>query len=50
MTGKKPVMYVSEDAHYSNRRLANLQNLELVIVPADEHGRMIPEELGKSIG
>lgn len=48
-TGKKPVVYVSEDAHYSNRRLANLQNLDLVIVPADEHGKMIPEELEKSL-
>ena len=48
-TGKKPVVYVSEDAHYSNRRLVNLQNLELVIVPTDEHGRMIPEELEKTL-
>ena len=48
-TGKKPVIYVSEDAHYSNRRLADLQNLELVIIPADEHGSMIPEELEKAL-
>lgn len=48
-TGKKPVVYVSEDAHYSNRRLANLQNLDLVIVPADEHGRMIPKEFEKAL-
>lgn len=46
-TGQKPVVYVSEEAHYSNRRLANLQNLELIIVPADEHGRIIPEEFEK---
>ncbi len=48
-THKKPVMYVSEDAHYSNMRLADLQNLDMVVVPADEHGRMIPEELEKSL-
>lgn len=49
ITGQKPVVYVSEDAHYSNRRLANLQNLELIIIPADEHGRMIPEKFEKAL-
>ena len=41
-TQKKPVVYVSDAAHYSNMRLADLQNLDLVLVPADEHGCMIP--------
>lgn len=49
ITQKKPVVYVSDAAHYSNMRLADLQNLELVLVPADEHGRMIPEEFEKSL-
>ena len=31
-TGQAPVVYVSEDAHYSSRRLADLQNLELRII------------------
>ena len=44
-TQKKPVMYVSDAAHYSNMRLADVQNIDLVLVPSDEHGRMIPEEL-----
>lgn len=44
-TGQKPVVYVSDAAHYSSKRLADLQNLELVIVPSDVHGCMIPEEL-----
>ena len=48
-TGKKPVIYVSEDAHYSNMRLADLQNLDIVIVPTDEHGKMIPAELEKAL-
>ena len=48
-TGKKPVMYVSDAAHYSNMRLADLQNLDLVLVPSDVHGRMIPEELEKAL-
>ena len=48
-TGMKPVVYVSESAHYSSRRLADLQNLELALIPSDVHGRMIPEELEKAI-
>ena len=43
-TQQKPVVYVSDAAHYSNMRLADLQNLDLVLVPSDVHGRMIPEE------
>ena len=48
-TGMEPVVYVSDAAHYSNMRLADLQNLDLVLVPADEHGCMIPEELEKAL-
>lgn len=48
-TGKKPVVYVSDAAHYSNMRLADLQNLDLVLVPSDVHGRMIPAELEKAL-
>ena len=43
-TQQQPVVYVSDAAHYSNMRLTDLQNLDLVLVPSDEHGRMIPEE------
>lgn len=48
-TGKRPVVYVSDSAHYSSRRLADLQNLELRIIPSDVHGCMIAEELEKAI-
>ncbi len=48
-TGKKPVVYVSDAAHYSNMRLADMQNLDLVLVPSDVRGRMIPEELEKAL-
>ena len=48
-TGKRPIVYVSDSAHYSSRRLADLQNLELKIIPSDIHGCMIPEELEKAI-
>ena len=48
-TGKKPVVYVSDAAHYSNMRLADMQNLDLVLVPSDVRGRMIPAELEKAL-
>ena len=48
-TQKKPVLYVSDAAHYSSRRLADLQNLDMVLVPSDVHGCMIPEALEKSL-
>ncbi len=48
-TKKKPVMYVSDSAHYSSRRLADLQNLDMVLIPSDVHGAMIPEALDKML-
>lgn len=46
-TGKRPVVYVSDEAHYSNMRLCDLQNLEVRLIKSDAMGRMIPEELEK---
>ena len=34
-TKQRPVVYVSDSAHYSSRRLADLQNLELKLIPSD---------------
>lgn len=48
-TGKEPVLYVSDEAHYSNRRLAHLQNLDLRLIKSDPMGRMVPEELDKAL-
>ncbi len=48
-TKKKPVVYVSDAAHYSNMRLADLQNLDIVLVPSDINGCMIPQELDKAL-
>lgn len=48
-TGKRPVVYVSDEAHYSNYRLCDLQNLEVRLIKTDDMGRMIPEELDKVI-
>ena len=49
LTKQKPVVYVSDAAHYSSRRLADLQNLDLALIPSDVHGRMIPGELDKAL-
>ena len=46
-TGQMPIVYVSDEAHYSNLRLCDLQNLEVRLVKSDPMGRMIPEELEK---
>ncbi len=48
-TGKRPVVYVSDEAHYSNMRLCDLQNLEVRLIKSDDMGRMIPEELEKAL-
>ena len=45
----QPVLYVSDEAHYSNMRLADLQNIELRLVKSDAMGRMIPEELERAL-
>ena len=43
LTGQDPILYVSEESHYSNKRLAELQQLEVRLIETDEMGRMIPE-------
>ena len=48
-TGKMPIVYVSDEAHYSNLRICDLQNLEVRLVKSDELGRMIPSELDKAL-
>ncbi len=44
-TGMKPILYVSTESHYSNMRLAELQQIETRLIETDEMGRMIPEKL-----
>lgn len=48
-TNLKPILYVSDEAHYSNMRLADLQNLDIKLIKSDIMGRMIPEELEKAL-
>ncbi len=43
--GHLPIVYVSDEAHYSNFRLCDLQNLEVRLVKSNDMGQMIPEEL-----
>lgn len=46
-TKQMPIVYVSDEAHYSNLRLCDLQNLDVRLVKSDDMGRMIPAELEK---
>lgn len=48
-TRQKPIVYVSDAAHYSSRRLADMQNLEMRLIPSDIHGCMIPEAFEKAL-
>ena len=48
-TGKMPIVYVSDEAHYSNMRICDLQNLDVRLIKSDDMGRMIPEELEKML-
>ena len=41
---KAPILYVSDEAHYSNMRIADLQNLEIRLIPTDKMGFMIPDK------
>ena len=46
-TKLKPILYVSTESHYSNKRLAELQQIETKLIPTDDMGRMIPDEFRK---
>ncbi|MDO4537994.1 MAG: aminotransferase class V-fold PLP-dependent enzyme [Coriobacteriales bacterium] len=48
-TQLEPILYVSTESHYSNMRLAELQQMETKLIPTDEMGRMNPDELKKAL-
>ena len=48
-TDKEPILYVSAEAHYSNMRLAELQQMEVRLIETDEMGRMIPEAFREAL-
>ncbi len=41
-TGLEPILYVSRESHYSNKRLADMQNIEVRLIDCDKMGRMLP--------
>jgi glutamate/tyrosine decarboxylase-like PLP-dependent enzyme len=50
--GQRLVMFISEAAHYSFKKAANLMGIgtdNVIGVPTDAHGRMSPELLGAAI-
>lgn len=44
-----PILYVSEEAHYSVKKMGDIQNLETRIIPAAPAGQMLTEELRKQL-
>jgi len=46
-TKMRPVLYVSDEAHYSIKKLGDLQNLDMRLIPSDEMGRMNIAEFEK---
>ena len=49
VTGQDPIVYISKEAHYSNMRLCDLQNLEFKMIDTDQYGRMLPEAFEKAL-
>lgn len=45
----KPVLYVSEAAHYSIKKLSDLQNLDMRLIPADIKGQMDVQAFEKQL-
>ena len=51
--GRQLVAFISEDAHYSTVMAANVLGIgidNLIAIPTDEYGAMIPDELQEAIG
>ena len=49
VTGMNPILYVSTESHYSNMRLAELQQMEVRLIETDEMGAMIPESFREAL-
>lgn len=48
-TNLEPVLYVSKESHYSNMRLADVQNIEVRLIDCDKMGRMLPSAFRKAL-
>jgi len=44
-----PILYVSEEAHYSIKRLGDVMNLEMRLIKSDVNGKMIIDEFKKAL-
>lgn len=49
LTKQNPIVYISKEAHYSNMRLCDLQNLEFKMIDTDRYGRMLPEAFEQAL-
>ena len=49
LTGKMPIVYVSDEAHYSNYRLCDQQHLDIRLVESDDMGCMKPDALESAL-
>lgn len=49
VTDMVPILYVSTESHYSNMRLAELQQMEVRLIDTDEMGAMIPESFREAL-
>lgn len=45
----RPVLYVSDEAHYSIKKLGDLQNLDMRLIPSDDMGRMRLDAFEKAL-
>ncbi|MFA5008642.1 MAG: aminotransferase class V-fold PLP-dependent enzyme [Candidatus Omnitrophota bacterium] len=48
-TKMRPICYVSEEAHYSIKRLADVESLELRLIKTDKTGKIIVSEFEKAL-
>ncbi len=46
---KKPILYVSEEAHYSIKKLGDLQNLDMRLIKADVKGKIDIQAFEKAL-
>jgi len=48
-TGMLPIVYVSDEAHYSSCRICDVQNLDMRLIKHDKLGRMDPDSFRENL-
>lgn len=48
-SSRQPIIYVSQEAHYSVKKLADVQNTPLCLIETDVQGRMCVEDLKRQL-